>query len=68
MKKFKSNFMYYTFTAIFFIIYFKLIGYVCNRWMPLNPTVNLFTLWVLFFIAIPASAISADKLLEKIEV
>lgn len=67
MSKYKDSIIFYFIMIVFFVVYVKLIGYVFNRWIPLSPTADLFTIIIIGLVVIPVSAISAHHLIKLIQ-
>lgn len=69
MKGFFKSILFYIISLCFFALYFKIVNYVFNKWMPLNTTFDLISILILFFVALPLSFVSAGlfiKLVKKI--
>jgi len=62
----KKNLVSAVLTIIFFIIYWKLLGFIYNLWVPFNPVTDILALFIILIIVIPLSAISAYKILKKL--
>ncbi len=67
MDKYKDSIIFYFIMIVFFVVYVKLVGYVFNRWIPLSPAADLFTIIIIGLVVIPASAISTHHLIKLIQ-
>lgn len=63
----KKNVVCWLICIAFFIIYFLLIKYIWNKFIPFNTSTDLIALFIIIFINIPLSIISTQKVFEIIK-
>lgn len=56
--------IFFFLSAVFFIIYFKILSLFS---FPISPSSNIFQLFIIIIIIIPLSVYSASKLIELIK-
>jgi hypothetical protein len=54
-------------TIIFFYLYFKILNFIFNEFIPLSPSADIASMWILFIIISPLSVYSADKIIKTIK-
>lgn len=62
----EKNIILWFFSLLYFIIYFKILGFIWG-WVPFNTGTNLIAIFVTLFFNIPLSVISAEKTIRIIK-
>ena len=62
----KKNIIYGILAIFFFIVYFKILGFIW-LWVPRNPFTDVLSMFIVLIILVPLSAISAHKLFATIK-
>lgn len=54
-------------TAVFFVIYFKLFGFIYQLVVPWNTATDLISIFLILVLVLPASYLSAIKAVDVIK-
>lgn len=56
--------------CLFFVLYFKVLQVVYNRFVPMNTTTNVISVFIMIIILIPLAVLSAygcEKIVKKLK-
>jgi len=63
----KNNIIFGILTILFFVVYWNIVQWIWNRWMPINPITDVLAIFIVVIVNIPLSVISADYTIKIIE-
>lgn len=63
----KRGTIFWGLAVIFFIIYFKLLGFIWDLLLPWNTYTDIMAVFVILFVNIPLSVFSAEKIIKVIK-
>ncbi len=63
----KNSIIFWFLTILFFIIYFNVLMYLWNFFLPWNLYTDIVAVFVVIFVNIPLSVYSAEKLIKAIK-
>ena len=63
----RKNIIFGALTILFFIIYWKVLAWIYNQWVPMNNYTDLLALFIIVFVNFPLSAISARQTIKVIK-
>jgi len=62
-----KNIIFGIFSVIFFILYYNGLLQIFNSYVPLNATTNVISMFVILFVVVPFSVISAQISIDVID-
>ncbi|MBU3113679.1 hypothetical protein [Clostridium lacusfryxellense] len=62
-----KNIVFCILSVIFYIFYYNVLLWIFNRWVPLNATTDVLSLFIFIFVNIPLSVISAQMTIKIIK-
>lgn len=62
----KKNLAYWGTCAFIYVLYFQIIEFIWNRFVPWNTPTDLIALFVLIVVNIPLSVITTEKVIKTI--
>ncbi|MBP1925102.1 putative membrane protein YwzB [Sedimentibacter acidaminivorans] len=57
----KKTIVYWGISIIFFIINFKILGFIYDKFVPSNTITDIMVIFIIIFINIPLSVICTEK-------
>lgn len=60
----KRNILFALLTVIFFLVYFKLLQYLWNAWVPYNTITDILCIFVIIVVIIPVSLITTNVIFK----
>lgn len=58
----KRNLVYLGICIMFFILYFKILGFVWNKFVPFNTMTDIIALFIIISVIIPLSVFCTEKI------
>lgn len=62
----KRGIIFWGFAVAFFIIYYRVLGYIWDFLLPWNTYTDIIAVFVVIFVNIPLSVFSAEKIIKVI--
>ncbi len=56
----KRNILFVVLTVIFFLVYFKILQYLWNAWIPYNTVTDILSIFLIIVVIIPLSLITTN--------
>lgn len=56
----KRNILFVVLTVIFFLVYFKILQYLWNAWIPYNTVTDVLSIFLIIVVIIPLSLITTN--------
>jgi hypothetical protein len=63
----KKNIIFGILTIVFFVVYWKVLAFIWDLWVPSNTTTNVLSMFLLVVVNMPLSAISANQTIKVIK-
>lgn len=54
-------------TAVFFVIFFKILVYIYDNFIPYNALTTVLAFFIIIIIILPSAVFSADKIIKVIK-
>jgi len=58
----KRNLVYLGICIMFFILYFKILGFIWNKFIPFNTMTDIIALFIIIAVIIPLSVFCTEKI------
>lgn len=62
----RRKLVFFFLTAVLFIIFYKILGFVYDRFVPYNPATNVLSLFIIVIIILPSAIFCAEKIIKMI--
>lgn len=59
--------VFFFLTAVFFVIYYKILIYIYDNFVPYNALTTVLSFFIIIIIILPLAVFSADKIIKVIK-